>query len=444
MDITLDKKSPLEASIKIKLKEVDYQPKLDEKVKDYSKKAHLKGFRKGKVPTSLIRKMYGKSLIVEEINHLVSHSLTDYIKENDLKLIGDPLPNMDLVKDIDWENQKDFEFEYSVGLVDDFTLDVSKKVKVKSYEIDIDDKTLNETIENLQKQHGNVTNPEESIETDSLYGELAAGDGDFSKELLIPIESVEKKERKILIGIKSGTTVEFDIQKAFMDSAELAKLLETSADEAAAMSGSYKFTLKNVNRTEPAELNQEFFDKLFGKDVVKDEADFRERVKTEVAKNYHRDSQYFLEKTVKDVLVDKTKIKFPDEFLKKWLLHSNEGKVTEADVEKEYDLYVQDLKWSLIVNKLTEDQGIKVEHEDVKESAKNLIRQQFGAAGMSEQFDSNLDSFADNYLQGQDGQNYMRVYNQVRAEKIMQYMLANVTITPKKVKPEEFQKIVLG
>ena len=142
MEITLNKKNNTEGVIKIKLTEGDYQPHVEEKVKDYSRKANIKGFRQGKVPSGVIKKMFGKSILVDEINHLLSHKLSDYIKDNQIKILGDPLPNQEKAKQIDWDTQKDFEFEYQIGMVDDFTYEVSSKVKVKSYPIEVDKNTI--------------------------------------------------------------------------------------------------------------------------------------------------------------------------------------------------------------------------------------------------------------------------------------------------------------
>src|SRR5688500_12892187 len=176
LEITLDKKTNTEGLIKIKLTEGDYQPNVEEKVKDYARKANIKGFRQGKVPTGVIRKMFGKSILVDEINHLLSHKITDYIKDNNIQILGEPLPNHDKTRDIDWDAQKDFEFEYQIGLVEDFTYELSPKTKVKAYKIVVDDKTVQETLSDLKKRFGKVTYPEVSEADDTLYGELRLKD----------------------------------------------------------------------------------------------------------------------------------------------------------------------------------------------------------------------------------------------------------------------------
>lgn len=441
MDITLDKKSSTEALIKVTLKESDYQPNVEQKVKQYAKQANIKGFRPGKVPTGMIKKMYGKSIVVEEVNNILSKSLQEYIKKNDLKLIGEPLPDMDKAAKIDWENQKDFDFEYKVGLVDDFKYDLSKKQKVKSYKIELDKKTLNETLDNVKKQFGESINPDVSEKGDSFYGELKQVDGELSKEGVLNWEDLNKKEHKNFTGIKPGATVELDAQKSFEDHHALAHLLDIGHDKAKGLKGKLIFTVNKINRTKPAEMNQELFDKVFGKDNVKSEEEFVGKVKKTVEENYDRESSYLLDRDIKDHFVSNTKIEIPEEFLKEWLIKSNEG-VTEEDIEKEFDEYVKQLKWDLIKNKIAEDNEIKVENEEVVNKAKSLILQQLGGQGMAEQMKDHLDTFADNYLKGENGQNYMKVFTEVRDGKILDHVKEQITISEKKVDLDEFKKVV--
>ncbi|WP_040497511.1 trigger factor [Fulvivirga imtechensis] len=441
MDITLDKKSSTEASIKVTLKESDYQPNVEEKVKDYARKANIKGFRPGKVPASLIKKMYGKSIVVEEVNHILSKSLSEYIKKEDIQLIGEPLPDMDKAANIDWDNQKDFEFDYAIGMVDKFTYDLSKKQKVASYTIELDKKGLDETIENVRKQFGTTTNPEVSQEGDSFYGELKQVDGDLSNEGLINWDDLDKKEQKTFKGAKPGDVIEFNIEKAFKDHHTAAHLLEIGHDKAKELKGKFQFTIKNINRTEPAEMNQDFFDKVFGKGAVNNEEEFNNKVKQTVEENYKRETEYFLDHSLREHFVKNTKIDIPENFLKDWLLRSNEGKVTQEDVDREFDEYVKSLKWDLIKNKVAEDNEIKVENDEVVDKAKSMILQQLGGPGAAEQLKDHLDSFANNYLQAENGQNYMKVYSEVRDEKILSFIKEQVTLAEKKVDLEEFKKI---
>jgi len=440
LDIVLDKSSATEALIKITLNEKDYQPKVEEKVKDYSKKANIKGFRPGKVPPGLIKKLYGKSILVEEINEILSKSISDYIKKNDIKLIGEPLPNREKTAGIDWDNQKDFEFEYEVGLVDTFNYNLSQKIK--AYQIEIDQKTLDKTIEDLTKRYGNYSETEVSKEGDDFNGELSQESLNFKKEVWIASDQIKPKELKKWSGLKKDDELSFDPKKMFKDTETVSAILDKSEKELKEVKGDFTFKVQKISRVEQADLNQEFFDKVFGKDVVKTPEEFKEKLKGTLEENYNNDAGNYTMKLVQDKLLETTKIEIPDNFYKKWIQATSQEEISPEDLDKNYSDYVEELKWTLIVNRIAEDNEIKVEHADVMEHAKKLIRDQFKAYGMGDSINENLDSFAENYLKGNDGQNYYNTYNRVRSDKIMDFILGKMEVTYKKVKPEEFSKIV--
>jgi trigger factor len=443
LEITLDKKNNTEGLIKIKLSHGDYQPSVEEKVKDYARKANIKGFRQGKVPTGVIKKMFGKSILVDEINHLLTNKLQDYIKENNLKLLGDPLPNHEKSRDIDWDSQKDFEFEYQIGMVEDFKYDLSPAVKVTGYKIELDNKVIDETIADLKKRFGKVSYPETTEAADSIFGELRAKEGEFKREqAFISIDKVEKKEQKKFIGLKKEDEVEFDIAKAFTDEAAVAQLLSISPEEAKETKGTYIFKVSTISRTEPAEINQELFDRVFGKDAVKNEEEFITKIKETISENYKRETDHFLDHFIEDYFLEHTTISIPDEFLKSWLKTSSNGEVTDAVLEKEFNHYVRGLKWDLIKNKVADDHKIKVEADEVRQKAKEMILAQFGGQAFAQQLGDKMDSIADNYLQSENGQNFMKLYNQLKNEKTVNHIKSNITVQEKKVTVDEFKKIV--
>lgn len=442
LDITLDKKSATEASIKITLNEADYQPKVEEKVKEYRKKANIKGFRPGKVPEGMIRKMYGKAILVDEINNLLSQSVTDYIKENDLRVLGDPLPNTEEAESVDWDNQKEFTFTYDIGMPGEFSYELSEDVKIEAYEIEVDDKVMEETLDNLKNQFGEMENPEASEAGDMLYGELKSEeDGEFAHTGLIAIDDIAEGEQEKFIGLKKGDTVSFDIQKTFKDEDAIAQATGKTAEEAKELKGTFTLSVQNINRRKPAELNQELFDKIFGKDAVKSEEEFIQKVKETIAENYQREAENFTDRKIQDTLLEQTSIELPDEFLKRWLLVANQGKVTPADIEREYDMYTKDLRWNLLLSRIAEENEVNVEHEDVMARVKDMIRQQLAQSGLAGMED-NLDAFAQNYIQGENGQNYMKMHNQVRSEKIMEKVREKISIDKKKVNAEEFRNMI--
>jgi trigger factor len=444
LEITLDKKTGTEALIKVKVSESDYQSKLEDKVREYAKKANIKGFRAGKVPTGVIKKMFGKSLLADEVNHLLSHKLSDYIKENNLKIIGEPLPNTEKAKAIDWDTQKDFDFEYHIGMVEDFNYELSSKVKIKSYPIEVDQKVIDETIIDLRKRFGKTDYPEASEQTDTLFGIIEPTEaGGFKNESAnVAIEKLNKNEQAKFIGVKKGDEISFDIANLYTEASLTAQLLDVSENVAKQASGTYTFKVENITCTEPAQVNTDLFDRVFGKDAVKTEEEFIAKVKETISENYKRETDYFLEHHIEDHFIKETKINIPESFLKEWLKATGEGKITDDVIAKEFESYLRSLKWDLVKNKIAEDSKISVEADEVKARAKQVIAAQFGGAAFVEQLADKLDGIADNYLSHENGQNFMRLYNQLRNEKILKHIRENISVDEKKVSLDEFKKIL--
>lgn len=439
MEISLDKINKTEALIKVSLKEGDYQPGVTQKIKEYSKKANIKGFRPGKVPVGMIQKMYGKSILLEELNQLLSEKLNTYLRESDLQFLGEPMPKDDFDA-IDLDNQKDFEFAYHVGFAEEFGLEINDKIKIDKHAIKIDDTVLNETIENLQRQFGEMTTPDTSEAKDTLYGFMKSKDGSVDKEISIDLSDTEKASEKKLIGLKVDDEVEIDPKKLYKDTHKLHHQLGISHDDFEAMKGKLYFTVKGINRQVPAPVDKDLFDKTFGEGAVKDEQEFKEKVKESVGKSFANEEEQYFDYQLKEKLIEKAKINLPNEFLKNWLLKTND-QITPDILQQEYDTYAKELKWSLIRNKIVKDQAFKVENDEVVEEAKNLIRQQFGQAGLIGQMEDRLEMFAQNYLQAENGDNYMKVYNQVQNKKVFDYLKENISIKEKKVTMDEFRKL---
>jgi len=442
LNITLDKKSTTDGLIKITLSESDYQPKVEEKIKSYARKANIKGFRQGKVPTGVIKKMFGKSILVEEVNHILSHSVSDYIKDNKLRILGDPLPNQEKANQIDWDIQKDFEFEFQIGMVDDFKYDLSSKVKLKSYPIEVDQKVIDDTISDLTKRFGEVTHPETSDVTDNLHGQVVEEGSESPIGAYLELSKLNKKAQALFIGKKKDDVVEFDIRKVFEGDEEVGNFLGLSKEDAKSKKGKYSFTITSISRVAPASLNQELFDRVFGKDAVKSEEEFITKVKETIAGNYQRETDHLLEHEIQHHFVDNTKIDMPDEFLKTWLKNSGGEKITDDVLSKEFTQYKDSLKWDLIKNKIAEDLKITVEAAEVKEKAKQMFLEQFGGQAFAAQLGDKLDAIADNYLSDQEGKNFMRLYDQLRSEKIMKAIRETISISEKPVSLDEFRKIV--
>lgn len=440
MEITLDKHSANQATIKINLKESDYQPKVDAKLKDYAKKANIKGFRPGKAPLGMVKNLYGTSVLVEEINTILGESLNNYLKEQTFKILGDPLPVESNEENIDWKKQKDFEFDYKIGFVENIDLPLDTKIKANNYSIKVDDKLVNETIENLKSQYGNSTNPEVSEAGDNLYGDLANADSTWSKTLTFPIDKLTKKLGAKFIGVSKDAVIEFpakDVKKAQWEEA-----FSLTEEELANVDGELNFTVKNINRTEIAEMNQEFFDKIFGPDQVKSEEEFIAKVQETLQANYNKEAALFTEEELKKALVEKANLELPEAFLKEWLLKANQGKVSAEDVENEYPAYARQLTWSLISNHLATANDIKAEHEDVIEKTKQMVREQFAASGLGSQMEDSMDMFVDNYLKGEEGQNYMNMLTSVQNDKVLAMAKEKLKLKDKEISIDEFKELL--
>jgi trigger factor len=307
----------------------------------------------------------------------------------------------------------------------------------------VDQTVIDETLTDLKSRFGNVTYPEVSEAGNNLYGDISLVGQEEKKSSYISIEKVSKKEQKKFIGLKKEDTVEFDIEKTFVDDAAIAQALNISEEEAKQTKGSYSFKVTTISQTEPATINQEFFDKVFGKDIVKDETEFLEKVKSTIGENYNRESDHLLSHEIQHHYVDHTKISMPEAFLKTWLKNSSNGQVTDDILEKEFNAYKDSLKWDLIKNKIAEEKEVKVEGDEVREKAKQQIVEQFGGAAIAAQLGDKLNDIANNFLSGQDGkgENFMKIYNQLREEKIMKVIKDSITIDEKKVTLDEFKKI---
>ena len=442
MEITLDKIDKTEGLIKVKLKQDDYQPGVKQKIKEYSKKANIKGFRPGKVPPNLIKELYGKSILAEEINQLLSDKLNAYLRESDLQFLGEPMPKEESFENLDFniDQAKDFEFEYNVGFAEEFELKIDQKLKVEKPTIKVDNKVIDETIENLQRQFGELSNEEVAQAKDMIYGKVTSKDGEIDKEINIDMNDLDKGVDKKFIGKKVGDTVEFEPKKLYVDSHKLHHQLNISHDDFDKLKGKLTINISGISRTNPIPVDQKLFDKTFGEGKVKTEEEFRKKVEEAVSENYKREEEQYFDYRLRSQLIDKAKINLPDSFLKKWLSKSDE-KITDDVLSEEYESYSKELKWSLIKNKIIKDQELKVENEEVVAEAKNLISAQFGQAGLGDQMGDKLDMFAQNYLQAENGENYMKIYNQVLNNKALEYVKSQIIIKDKMVSLDEFRKL---
>ncbi|MBC8084534.1 MAG: trigger factor [Hymenobacter sp.] len=437
MDITLDKKEDqLNAILTVSLKEADYAPAVDAKLKDYSKKAQIKGFRPGKVPATLVRKMYGKGILAEEINSLLGKAVDGYIKENNLKILGEPLP---VPTDVNFETEKEFSFPFELGLLPDFELPADQSVTVDRHKVELDEATLQETYEQIERQFGESTNPEVSEAGDALFGKLSKADDEGAgRPVLFPIKKVKNGADKF-VGLKPEDTVTFDLKEAFDgDAATIASFSGLSKDEAAAVEGEYVLHIEKVNRTTPAAMNQELFDQVFGKDSVTSEEEFNAKVRETVQQNYDREADALINRTIIDKMVAATTVQIPTEFFKKWLVRANDGKLTPEQVEEHYTDYEKELKWSMIRNKVVAEQGLKVENEEIMDRTVQRILSQFNME-LTPELEASVRGYADNMLRQDNGKNYVQEYEAILAEKVVENLRGKVVVNDNPITAEDFR-----
>ncbi len=448
MNITQEKIDNLNAVVKINIDPADYQARVDKAIKDHAKKANMPGFRKGMVPPSHIKKMYGKSILVDEVNNLLSDTLNNYITEQKLEVLGQPLPKLDDKKEYNWDYTDNFEFNYELGLAPEFALDFSSKDKLTQYVIKIDETTLAERVKNIRRSYGKMTNPDVSAEDDVLYAQLtqlspdgSVFDGGISNTTSVRLEQVaDAKIKKSLIGLKKDDEVTLDIQKAYNnDAPKIAAILGVEEGEAADLKSNFKLTVKNVNRLEESDLNQEFFDKLFGEGVVTDEAGFKAKITEELESMMQQDAERKLQNDIYNYSIDKVKFELPDEFLKRWLRATNE-KLTEEELQGGYKDFAQNLKWTLIENKIIKDNSIEIKYEEVFAAAKQSLDQQFRMYSPQPIGEEQLSQYAVQYLQNKENAN--KVFDEVKALKTLDYIKSVITLGKKDIFYNDFKELV--
>jgi trigger factor len=447
MDITQEKIDDLNSVLTIKISQEDYQAKVEKAIKDQAKKAKLPGFRPGMVPPAHIKKMYGKSILVDEINHLLSDSLNNYITENKLEVLGQPLPKRDDEKEFAWDFTEDYEFNYELGLAPEFTLDFSAADVIPQYEIKIDDETLQARIKNIRKSYGKMTNPDVSSAEDVLYSELKqlSPDGSVFEEGITNTTSVridqiaDEEIKSSLIGLKKGDVVTFDINKAFNnDAAKIAGLLKIEEQEAADLKSNFQLTVKNVNRLEESDLNPEFYDKVFGPDVVHNEEEFTAKIKEEQEAMMAQDAERKLQDDLYQFVLRKVNFELPDEFLKRWLKATNE-KLSDQELEDGYNDFAKNLKWTLVENKIIKDNNIEIKYEEVFQTAKQRLDAQFRMYSPQALTEEQLGQYTVQFLQ--DKENANRIFEEVKALKVFDYLKTVVTLDKKEIENTEFKKL---
>jgi len=440
MNISHENVDAINAVVNVALAPEDYNPQVDKEIKAQAKKAKLPGFRPGQVPVGHIRRTYGKSILFDEINKLVNEKITNYIAENKLEVLGQPLPLEDDAQ-YSWDYKDNFNFKYEIGLAPAFELPFTAETEFTSYEIKADEETLADRIKNLRRSYGKMTNPEVSEEGDVLYATLKQDKEEgLEKTTSIRTDIVEDaKIKKSLVGLKKDDVVKIDVKKAFKTE-DLARILGITEEEATALDVTkFELTVKNINRLEEADLNQEFFDKLFTEGEVTEEAQFTEKVKEEVENLFKQNSDQRLRNDMYTFGMEKVDVTFPEEFLKRWLKATNPS-ISEEELNEGFADFLNNLKWTIIENRVVTENGLEVKYDEVINLAKERIYAQIKMYNINEEpSDEQLNQFAIQLLQDREQGN--RLFEEAKALKVFDHLKGLVKLNASDIEYKEFEKL---
>lgn len=445
MNITQENIDELNAVVKVKVGPADYSDKVEQALKTYQKRASMPGFRPGKVPPSLVKKMYGKSVLAEEINRLLSDSIYNYIRENKLDVLGNPLPKEDN-NNVDFDNQQEFEFQFDMALAPQFNLDLSNG-KFTELKVKTDDKLIDGYVQDMTRRYGKIAPTDVAADGDLIYGDFVELDekgeivpGGIFKSSTMFLDTPVKEAQKVLVGAKAEDKFDLEPNQISDNAKDLAAKLGIEQQQAEGLKNKFRFTVKSINRLIPAELNSELFEKVYGPGAVNSVEEFRAKIGEELASMFVRDSEQRLRNDITTDLLNKTNLTLPDAFLKRWLVYANEKPVTMEQVEAEYPMYARQLRWQLIENKLIRDNDIKVTEEEVTDHVKNILRGNFAKYGRNpeEITDEELSATAKRVLEKEE--EAKKIFEELYAQKLMVLYRTKFNITTKEVSSDEFLK----
>lgn len=435
------------ASLIISIEKADYAEKLNNQLKTLRRKANIPGFRPGHVPMGMINKMYGTSVKLEEINKLLSEELYKYIQENKLNYLGEPLPNENQQKTINFDTQDDFEFVFDIGLAPEFDVVLNKKNRIKFYDITPSDEMIDNQIKSYTSRYGRYEQEETVEERDMVKGKLIElADGKAKEDgitvddaVLTPAYLKDEELQKAFDKAKVGATITLNPKKAFDSDTEIAAFLKVEKEQIEGLDADFEYTIEGITRYYEAELNQELFDKVYGENTVTSEEEFKEKIKADLQVTLSQDSDYKFGLDAKEYIVSRFKdLTFPDAFLKRWLKESNK-EMTDEKIEEDYPKMIEDLTWQLAKNKIAQEQEIDVSKEDVEDFARQVARSQFAQYGMLGIEDAILDNYVQDMMK--DEKAISSFVDRVHENKVLAYIKEAVKLDSQEVSIEEFNKM---
>lgn len=441
MNITKKDINALQAELSITLSPSDYEVKVDSAIKKVQKQAAMPGFRAGKVPVGLIKKQYGKSILVDEINKILNDTLYNYINENKIEILGNPMPKED--SQIDFENQKEWTFNYELGLSPNFDVKLDNSQSFVYNTVKIDDELVEKYLKDVKRNYGKPSNPEVAEAKDVLYIDIVELDADNNivaggvfKSTSIGIDRLKNEAAKAkLTGLKKEDKVVINANDLYDSAVDKSISLGIDKEVAENFNANLQITVRNIARMEDAELNQELFDKIYGAGTINSLEEFKEKVKSELALMFAQDTDRKFIETVEKTLVEKLNITLPDDFLKRWLMAVNEKPLTKEQLEAEYPAYAKSMQWKLIENKIIKNNNIAVTADEAKDEAKSYIRSQFARYGQTPD-ENEVAKIADSILAKE--QEAQKIFEGLYSKKVLDVLKSNCKLETKEVSYNEF------
>ncbi len=438
MNITKESIDALNAVVKVEISEADYQEKVMKVLKDYAKKVDIPGFRKGSVPFGMVKKQYGKSVMIDEVNKLIQDSLNKFLIEEKLDILGNPLPKMK--DDFSWE-EKDYSFEFELGLAPEFDVKLDTKKKVTQYNIVADEKLIDKEVENLQQRFGKMSAKDVITEGVNITGTFVNEAKEIEKKYSFVLEDIKgKPNQKKFIGQKVGAVVELKSKGLFADEHKLMGATDLSHDEVHGLNIPLVFTVEDITFTELADLDQDFFDKIFGKDAVTTVAELRDKIKDDAEKQFLSQGDQQLLNAITEFLIDNTKFDLPASFLKKWLAVAGENPLSEEQASEEFEKSEKGLRYQLIEGKVIKDNKLQVTFDELKDYAKGFIKTQMAQYGNLNPEEKELEDIASRVLGNEE--EAKRLQEQLMSSKLLDFYKEKMTFKTKKVTYDDFVKEV--
>ncbi|MRI02387.1 trigger factor [Kriegella sp. EG-1] len=440
MNITKEQVDELNAIVKVAITKDDYKDNVEKILKDYRKQANIPGFRKGQVPIGLIKKQYGKAVLVDEVNKLLQDNLNKYLTEEKLDVLGNPLPKQQ--ENFDWDKEE-FDFEFELGLAPSFEVPLKTKKPITHYKIVADQKMIDEQVERIQKQYGKLINKKEVGKADEVNGLFKNEDEEIENKFVIELDKVKsKKAIDALLGKKVGDVVTLKTKGLFKEDHLLVHALGVTAEKGEGLNIEVDFEIQEINEREPAKLDQELFDKLFGKDEVKTEDELKAKIKEDSEKQFEQQADQKLLNDITEYFIENTKFDLPVEFLTKWIKMTGENPLTEDQASEEFEKSEKGLRYQLIEGKIIQENDIQVQFEELKEFAKGFIKSQMAQYGQMNPEEAELDAIAARVMGNQD--EVKRLSEQLMSQKLLTLYKEKVNLKTKELTYDKFVTEVYG